>query len=88
MDLDVFTLNETYALVIVGGKTVILKETPHEPGGYTLLSHSAFDHWFANRHVTHKNKRMTLSRYWMCHPDRRHYEGLVFAPEARRAGLL
>jgi hypothetical protein len=80
VDLDVFTLNETYALVIVGGKTVILKETPHEPGGYTLLSHSAFDHWFANRHVTQNSKRMGLSRYWMSHPDRRHYEGLVFAP--------
>ena len=80
VDLDVFTLNETYALVIVGGKTVILKDTPHEPGGYTLLSHSAFDHWFANRHVCHENKRMTLARYWMSHPDRRHYEGLVFVP--------
>ena len=80
VDLDVFTLNETYALVIVGGKTVILKETPHEPGGYMLLSHSAFDHWFANRHVVRDNKRMTLSRHWMSHPDRRHYEGLVFAP--------
>jgi hypothetical protein len=80
VDLDVLTLNETYALVIVGGKTVILKETPHEPGGYMLLSHSAFDHWFANRHIVRDNKRMTLSRHWISHPDRRHYEGLVFAP--------
>jgi hypothetical protein len=80
VDLDVVTLNETYALVIVGGKTVVLKETPHEPGGYMLLSHSAFDHWFANRHVVRDNKRVTLSRYWMSHPDRRHHEGLVFAP--------
>ena len=51
-----------------------------KPGGYTLLSHSAFDHWFANRYVVHNNKRMTLSRYWMSHPERRHYEGVVFAP--------
>src|SRR5262245_46894897 len=50
VDLDVLKLNETYALVIVGGKTAILKETPHEVGGYTLLSHPAFDHWFANRY--------------------------------------
>jgi hypothetical protein len=80
VDLDVLTLNETYALVIVGGKTVILKETPHEAGGYTLLSHSAFDHWFANRYVVRDTKRMTLSRHWMSHPDRRHYEGVMFAP--------
>ena len=80
VDLDVLKLNETYALVIVGGKTAIVKETPHEAGGYTLLSHSAFDHWFANRHVTRNGKRMGLSKYWMSHPDRRHYEGLVFAP--------
>jgi hypothetical protein len=80
VDLDVLALNETYALVIVGGKTVILKEAPHEPGGYALLSHSAFDHWFANRHVVHNSKRVSLSRYWMSHPDRRHYEGLGFAP--------
>jgi hypothetical protein len=80
VDLDVFKLNETYALIIVGGKTVILKETPHEAGGYTLLSHSAFDHWFANRYVVRDKKRMTLSRYWMSHPDRRHYEGVIFAP--------
>jgi hypothetical protein len=80
VDLDVLALNETYALVIVGGKTVILKETPHEHGGYTLLLHSAFDNWFANRQITHNGKRMSLSKYWMSHPDRRHYEGLVFAP--------
>ena len=80
VNLDIVTLNETYALVIVGGKTAILKETPHEPGGYTLLSHSAFQHWFANRHVLYNDKRMSLSKYWMSHPDRRHYEGLVFTP--------
>ena len=80
VDLDIITLNETYALVIVGGKTAILKETPHEPGGYTLLSHSAFQHWFANRHVLYNDKRISLSKYWMSHPDRRHYEGLVFTP--------
>jgi hypothetical protein len=80
VDSDIATLNETYALVIVGGKTAILKETPHEPGGYTLLSHSAFQHWFANRHVIYNQNRVGLAKYWMSHPDRRHYEGLVFAP--------
>jgi Mesyanzhinovviridae DNA primase len=77
---NIAELNRNYALVLVGGRSAILRETDQEPGGYTLLSHSAFDHWFANRHVVHNNKRMTLSRYWLCHPDRRNYEGLVFAP--------
>ena len=33
VDLDVLTLNETYALIIVGGKTVILKENSPRTGG-------------------------------------------------------
>jgi hypothetical protein len=76
-------LNRNYALVLVGGRSAILRETDQEPGGYTLLSHSAFDNWFANRYVTHNNRRMALSKYWMSHPQRRQYEGVAFAP--RRA---
>lgn len=79
-DPNIAELNRDYALVLVGGRSAILRETDQEPGGYTLLSHSAFDNWFANRYVAPNKKRMALSKYWMSHPDRRNYEGLVFAP--------
>ena len=60
-------LNKDHALVLVGGKSAILRETDEEPGGYTLISHSAFDHWCANRYITtRKGKRITISKYRMC----------------------
>jgi hypothetical protein len=86
-DADVAKLNESYALVIVGDKTVIM-----QPGKeIKFLALSAFNAWHANRFVTwiddeDEEIKIPLAKYWMTHKDRRQYEGLVFAPLRDVAG--
>jgi hypothetical protein len=51
-----------------------------------LLTHSAFETWHANRYVHYQDKngdqkRIPLAKYWLHHPQRRQYEGIVFAPK-------
>jgi Family of unknown function (DUF5906) len=76
-DPDVTRLNENHALVIVGDKIAIMITTAEGPRFLTL---SAFEHWHANRFVRRGRKRYPLAKYWLKHPQRRQYEGLVFAP--------
>jgi hypothetical protein len=72
-------LNETYALVIVGDKTAVMKTSVEE--GVQLLSVAAFNTWHENQFVLHGGRRVPLGKYWLAHPNRRQYEGLVFAPD-------
>jgi hypothetical protein len=76
-------LNESYALVIVGDKTAILKLAAD--GGIKFLTHSAFELWHANRFIYYQDKngdqkKISLAKYWLHHAQRRQYEGIVFAP--------
>jgi hypothetical protein len=71
-------LNETHALVIIGDKTAVMKTSTEE--GVQLLTVAAFNTWFENKFVYYGTKREPLGRHWLSHPNRRQYEGLVFAP--------
>jgi hypothetical protein len=78
-DPHVARINEHYALVIVGGKSTILKTTDDDITFWTV---EAFEQWHANQYVpssANRNK-VALARHWMHHPQRRQYEGIVFAP--------
>jgi uncharacterized protein DUF5906 len=77
-------MNKTYALVIVGDKTAILKTSPN--GEFQFLSVSAFRQWHANRFVRRGKKYETLADYWLTHPQRRQYEGITFAPQREVPG--
>jgi hypothetical protein len=76
-DPDVARLNEQYALVIVGDKTAVLKTTDD---GIKFLTLSAFDQWHANQYVRCGEKKVPLAKHWLRHPQRRQYEGIIFAP--------
>ena len=77
-DPHVAKLNENYALVIVGDKSAILKTTDD---GIKFLTLPAFAQWHANQYVyDSENKKVPLATHWMHHPQRRQYEGIVFAP--------
>jgi Family of unknown function (DUF5906) len=78
-DPNVARLNETFALVIVGDKTAVMKTSVEE--GVQLLSVSAFTTWHENQFVLRGGRRVPLGKYWLAHPNRRQYEGLVFAPD-------
>lgn len=80
IDPDVTRVNETYALVIVGDKTAVLKLVGNE---ISFLTASAFDQWHANQYVDRNEKKIPLAKYWMSHPQRRQYEGIVFDPSRR-----
>jgi uncharacterized protein DUF5906 len=77
-NLVVAQLNETYALVIVGDKTAVMKTSDEE--GVQIITVAAFTTWLENQFVYHGTGREPLGRYWLSHPERRQYEGLVFAP--------
>jgi hypothetical protein len=78
VDPYIAKLNESFALVIVGDTTVILKTATDDIG---FLKVSAFKQWHANQYVTLRNdKKMPLGEYWLTHQQRRQYEGITFSP--------
>jgi hypothetical protein len=82
IDAAIAELNESYAVVLVGGKASILREpeTAQERESWTLMPIASFHHWFANKKIQLNDKAMPLSKVWMAHPRRRQYEAIVFAP--------
>jgi hypothetical protein len=72
-------INKTHALVIIGDKTAVMK-TATTDIGVQLLTVAAFNTWFDNQFVYCGTKREPLGRYWLSHPRRRQFEGLVFEP--------
>lgn len=70
-------INKTYALVVIGDKTMILREGEKS---ISFLQVSAFRQWFSNRHVQIGGQDMPMAKYWLKHPQRRQFEGIVFAP--------
>jgi hypothetical protein len=75
-------MNEGHALVLVGNKTVILREGLSSEGTPTfwLLQIGAFHAWCANKFITVGQQPRQLSKYWMTWRGRREYQGIVFAP--------
>lgn len=77
----IFELNSTYAVVVTGGRTSVLRELPnshYEP--FDLMSPVSFREWMSNRYVTVEDKSVPLAKYWLNHPERRQYNSIVFAP--------
>jgi hypothetical protein len=83
---DVDAMNEHYALVMMGGKPLILEENfkrgecPVEDR-VNLMSVDAFHAWFANQEQrVSKDKSVSWSKLWFKDPQRRQYRGVSFAP--------
>ncbi|MDO8396406.1 MAG: bifunctional DNA primase/polymerase [Bradyrhizobium sp.] len=82
---EIAELNKKYALVIVGDKATVM-DTSGESVGFLQLE--AFNTWHANKFVTHNEKKVPLGKYWMQHPQRREYSGLVFSPNRKVPGYF
>lgn len=73
------TLNKQYALVLLGGKGMIMKfpqeEAHAEPEFLTI---AGFRDYYQNRIIQNplKKKAHTYADYWLTHPKRRTYEGV------------
>jgi hypothetical protein len=84
---DPEALNRDYAVVLWGGRAVVVKEQPDGPieDRVRVLSIEAFDHWFSNKFteldtVDGKRKTVTWGRAWRADKRRRQYAGIEFFP--------
>jgi phage/plasmid primase-like uncharacterized protein len=86
-ELQITDLNETYGLVKVGDKVVVMDTSGTSGNELSFMTVSAFELWYANRYVTLRNeKKMPLGKYWLHHRHRRQYSGLVFSPDREVQG--
>jgi len=68
---------------MVGGKCVIANEQINPTFGHadiTFSSHADLIARYANRYVVRGQKRTSAGKVWLAHPNRRQFEGVVFAP--------
>ncbi len=89
---DLQRLNTEFALVLMGSKTVILRERDNGPieDRVRILSLDAFRAWYSNRftEVFGKDKKIcsvTFAEAWLRHRSRRQFDGLEFHPDPARA---
>jgi len=80
-------MNESYALVLMGSKAVVVREQRDGPieDRLKVLSIESFRAWFANRFTTirdkdGKEKVVTWATAWLCSRERRQYKGIEFFP--------
>jgi hypothetical protein len=75
-------LNREYAVVIAGGRTVILKEGQDENGQpiTTFLSVSDFHKWLRPETIWIGQRERFISHLWFNSTQRHAYDGLVFDP--------
>jgi hypothetical protein len=79
-------VNREYALVLAGNKTVVLREgvDVDDRPEWRLITVGAFKQWMATKNITIEGKkpqRVPLAEHWLHHPQRRQYEGVLFAPK-------
>lgn len=81
------TINQDYALVLWGGRAVVVKEQPGGPieDRVRVLSVEAFEHWFSNQFTEiatadGKLKVITWARAWRMDRRRRQFCGIEFWP--------
>lgn len=82
-------LNQTHALVVVGDKTLVLREDTGADGRPMVgfMTVGAFGVWLGNRlFPTGKREPESLAELWLRSPRRRQYRGLVFDPTGAADG--
>jgi hypothetical protein len=75
-------LNAEYAYVLIGGDYAILHETTDENGKPVTkyLSPGTFKTKFPGIYMPSGKKQLPIAQAWLDWPQRRSYDGLVFAP--------
>lgn len=83
-------INNRYALVLVGGRAAILRETYDKETGktdVTYISPEGFKLFYSNSFVQEGRREAPLGTYWLGHEARRSYEGITFAPARETPGM-
>lgn len=81
-------INDTHALIMVGGNALVLREGAGPDGRFEpqLLQIRAVREYFANQRVTVGDKDKSIFELWLQWPERRTYEGMTFAPQGAPDG--
>jgi hypothetical protein len=86
-DDEIAELNKTYAVVNIGNQVAILKQGKTADGrpDLSFIAVGHFETWMRNRSKLLTNSRgetkpMALAKYWLEHPQRRQFDGVVFRP--------
>lgn len=86
-DGQIATINKDYAFIISGGRPAVLYERKNHRDGSVEVEYwstEAFKQYFANQTVMNGRNQVRLGEYWLTHPDRRTYRGLIFEPGTER----
>jgi putative DNA primase/helicase len=84
-------LNEKHAVIPIGGKIMILNREWDPVMGRPLLTFSDrtnFENRYCNRKVWERGEEVPVGKWWMEHPKRREYDGMVFSPGQDVPGYL
>ncbi len=83
-------MNERHCVVFDGAVKIYTREYDAvlERFYYARYSRFDFETWYANDMITDGNTQATKSVWWIKHPQRRQYRGLVFDPNHETEGFL
>ncbi|MTK12690.1 MAG: hypothetical protein F8N39_11575 [Clostridiaceae bacterium] len=83
IDKAIDRINSGHALVLIGDKALVLRETISRDGKPEVgfLTPTAFRLWFANEVFLWTNGVMSIGDIWLSHQRRRQYRSIEFAPD-------
>ena len=82
-DTDIARVNMEYAFIVSGGRPAVLYEKKDPRDGSVDVEYwsvEAFRQYFSNQTVNIGRSTVKLGDFWLSHPDRRTYRGLIFEP--------
>jgi len=82
-DADIALINEKHAVVNVGGKCRVMTQIIDPDTGLPdiqLSSPADFKIFYGNVFVQVENNKIPLGQFWLSHPKRNSYAGIVFNP--------
>ncbi|MFA6470921.1 MAG: DUF5906 domain-containing protein [Candidatus Latescibacterota bacterium] len=83
--------NEKYAVVMRGNKTKVVKKD-YDPvfdrEVITYMSVDDFKQFYSNQKVVVESNIKPAASYWLNHPKRKTYQGVIFLPHHNKAGYL
>lgn len=85
---EVDNINREFAFVISGGKPAVIYEKKNKDGSVDVeyWSTDAFRQFFSNQTVQNGRQSVKMGDYWLSHPERRTYRGLIFEPGVEKPG--
>lgn len=90
-DDHISEINEKHAVIPVGGRVLIMNrewEPVMQKSLITFSAKSDFETRYCNRKVYDRGEEVGLGTYWLNHPERAEFDGMVFSPAEEVPGYL